>query len=1010
MVCKRGLTPAVKSVILLCLFFVVAAELFGTPSNVPATAHEVSDYVVTSWHIQDGLPSDRVQAILQTHDGYIWAATFNGVARFDGVRFQRFNDANTPGLRNSLANCLFEDSDGRLWVGSDTGEISWRDSRGFHLLAMPTNWPSAPVDRFAQASDGTMYAVERGGSVVLFRNCKVQDVIGESTGRHYSDLAVDWHGTVWAVRFGGALVQLQKDKEVPMGPAPITDSYRDVARALRGGIWVRDGKRLRRWEDNKWVEDRGVHSWSGRRGVTLFEGPTGDVWVGTVDDGVFIVAPDSSEQHINRSNGLGNDFVSSITSDQEENIWIGTDGGGLELLRHRVLFMVNPPDHWQNRAVLSVSPAKGGGVWIGTEGAGVYKWNKGEFTKMIGPEPLAARDVRCVLEDRTGQLWAGTQGAGLLQGAKDGRLLSVRSRGLPTALQLFYALYEDKEGSLWMGTQDGLARCSQGQWQWIGTDLYRGEIRCLSQTPDGAIWIGMRGGGIARYQNGAFKQYLRPEGLTYEYIWCLFADRDGTIWIGTPGAGLIRWRNGVFDSFTTRDGLPSDFICNIQQDNFGHFWIGSYAGIFRVEKTSFERSPGDGGHPLDYVLLDTSDGLGSLEMAGGNQPSACATDDGRLWYATSAGLAVVDPSLIKRNLRSPSVRIEDVLVDGSPAAFQGSRLGDDLPKGEIVEPPGSGSIEVRYTALSYSPPQRCRFRYRLENLDAQWIDAGTRRSAYYSRLPPGKYGFHVIACNSDGVWNNNGAAISFTILPHFWETWWFAPLCWLSGLSLTAAIVLTIVRQRHLRRLAVIDRARLVERERLRIARDLHDDLGGGLTEINMTSALAQDPNLTMQDARQYFHEISGCSIEMVRALDEIVWAVNPKNDDLNSLISYFCQYAERFLQAVPMSCRFQIPAHLPATPLNAEQRHNLFLAFKESLHNAAKHSNASSLQLHIQVDGEVLRMVVEDDGSGFVEQAIHGRGDGLRNMRERLGQVGGRFEIDSRLGRGTRIVFVLPL
>jgi len=984
-----------------------AIPVLAEPAAVSDTlAKTHSDYVVTAWHIQDGLPSDRVRAVLQTHDGYIWVATFNGLARFDGVHFQRFSDVDTPALRNSLVNCLFEDSAGRLWIGSDTGEVTWRDGDGFHALQAPERWPSAPVDRFAQAANGNLYAANRSGFILCIRGGKSVDILGESPTRLYADVTSDTNGQVWAVRYRGAMVTLgPPNEENSANTPPILPGYRDAVGARHGGLWVRNGSQLQRWKDGKWIENRGIHSWTTPAGVVLYESVTGDVWVGTIDDGVFIVAPDGSERHINRSNGLGHDLVSSIAGDQEGNIWIGTDGGGLEMLRHRVLFMARPPDHGQNRAVLAVSPARDGGVWVGTEGAGVYKWAEGQFTQIAGPTTTGAADVRTVLEVRSGRLWAGTQGAGMLEGGMEGL---ADARAPVTIPPLCYALYEDKEGILWIGTQNGLIRQQGAEWSRVGTDLYRCEVRCITQTPDGAIWIGMRGGGVARYYDGKFTQFLRPEGLCYEYIWCLCADEDGTVWIGTPGAGLVRWRNGTFANFTTRDGLPSDFICNIQLDQSGHLWIGSYAGIFELDKHRMDQY--SVGHPdlLNPFVLDESDGLASLEIAGGNQPSACQTADGRLWFATSAGVAVVDPARINRNYRPPPVRIEAVLVDGKPASFQTSADGGSL--NELVAPPGGGSIEFRYTALSFSAPQRCRFRYRLEKMDGAWVDAGTRRAAYYSRLPPRQYRFHVIACNNDGVWNNEGAVISFTVLPYLWENWWFAPLCWMTGALFAATIAWAALRQRHRRRVENLQRAQLVERERVRIARDLHDDLGSGLTDISMTSALARDPALSMDEARGYFHEIGDRSNDLVNALDEIVWAVNPKNDDLNSLATYFSQFAERYLRLLSISCRFQIPPDLPHTPLNAEQRHNLFLAFKEALQNTVKHSGAGTLSLGITLEAETLRLTLEDDGRGFVEGPAAGGADGLRNMRERLQQLGGRCEIHSVPQSGTRVVFILPV
>jgi ligand-binding sensor domain-containing protein/signal transduction histidine kinase len=964
-----------------------------------------AEFVATSWHIQDGLPSDRVQAVTQTHDGYLWVATFNGLARFDGVRFETFSDANTPTLRNNLVNSIFEDAENRLWIGSDTGEICWRDGEGFHALKTPDAWPNAPIDRFAQAKDGTLYVANREGHLLCVSNCQSAGILGQAPSNLYADVASDSAGEVWAIRFGGALVRLHGIEIDSSQTPPIEHGYRDVIGANHGGIWVRNGDTLRRWDKGNWVEDRGTHSWRTEHNVAMFETTSGDVWVGTVNDGVFIVAPDGRERHLGRGEGLGHESVLSIVADHEGNVWLGTDGGGLEMLRKRVVDMVSPPDRWQNRAVLSVSPATNGGLWVGTEGAGLYYWNKENFLRVPGPSTPGASDIRSVMQDRSGKLWVGTQGAGVLSESSNG-LASIRTRfGMPP---LIYALFQDQNAGIWIGTQNGLMHLDGTNWIGLGGQLYRSEVRCIAQTPDGSIWIGMRGGGVARYRDGQFTQLLHEQGLGYNYIWCLYADPAGAVWIGTPGAGLIRWRDGNFFSFTQKDGLPSDFICDIQPDDEGHLWLGTYGGIVEVRKSQLDRYPESGAGSLKLTVLDRADGLDSLEFAGGNQPSVCQTPDGRLWFATSAGLAAVDPKRVEGNHQPPPVWIEEALVDGKPAPIQMKRLAPG--QSQLVLQPGAGLVEFHYTALSFSAPRRCRFRYRLESIDTDWVEAGSRRTAYYSRLPPRQYHFQVVACNGDGVWNIEGAAIEFTVLPHFWENWWFGPLCWMAGVSLAGGIVLAIIRRRHQLKVEALERAQLVERERVRIARDLHDDLGSGLTEISMTGALARDPSLSMDEAREYLGEIVGRSTEMVGALDEIVWAVNPKNDDLNSLVTYFCQFAERFLRPVSISCRYQIPAQLPAIALNADQRHNLFMAFKEALQNVVKHSNASNLRLGLEIAQGAMRLTIEDDGRGFVEGDPQPGADGLRGMRERLQQLGGRCDVVSGLGEGTRIVLVLPL
>jgi signal transduction histidine kinase len=530
----------------------------------------------------------------------------------------------------------------------------------------------------------------------------------------------------------------------------------------------------------------------------------------------------------------------------------------------------------------------------------------------------------------------------------------------------------------------------------------------------------MRGGGVARYQGGKFTQFLRAQGLPYEYAWALLGDADGSVWIGTPGAGLIRWRDGRFVSFTTRQGLPSDFICSIQDNQQGQLWLGSYAGILKVDKTELDRCARGDIASINCFVLDSSDGLTSLEMAGGNQPAACTTPDGRLWFATSGGLAMVDPARIRTNALPPRVWLEEELVDGkvlrpglnTRTTTSSSPATDAGNAGPLVlrVPPGSGQIELRYTALSFCAPQRVRFRYRLVTVDAEWVEAGGRRSAYYAHLAPGNYRFQVIACNNDGVWNAEGAAVDLVVLPYFWQTWWFAPGCWLGGVGLVGTGVVTALRRRHRARIEVLERARLVERERGRIARDLHDDLGSGLTDISTTSALGLDPSVPVEEAREYLGEISQRSNEMVMTLDEIVWAVNPKNDHLGSLATYFSQFTEELLRRTPLRCHFEIPGELPRLSLNAEQRHSLFLAFKEALQNAVTHAAASHLRVGIAVEAGVLRISLADDGRGFEAGAPKAGADGLRNMRERLEQLGGRCDVVTAPGKGTRVTFEVPV
>jgi ligand-binding sensor domain-containing protein/signal transduction histidine kinase len=954
-------------------------------------------FTIKTLHMSDGLPSDRVGAVLQTRDGFLWAATFSGLARFDGVRFQTFPDIDTPTFRNSFINALFEDAQGRLWIGTDTGQVALHDAAGFHPVATPTNWPAGPVSGFMEAPQGTILVLFRTGYLGEIRDRAMAGVMGDGN-RHYSDVAADRDGRVWAVRAGGAIVRLEDGKEVAGGNGPPREKgYCNIAASAQGGLWVRAGNQIKRWENGRWVEDRGAQSWKTTRAVKMRETDHGDLLIGTSDEGLFVVSNDGATEHLNRENGLASDMVGCFCEDFEHDLWVGTDRG-LALLRTPLVSTLKPEDDWGHAALNTVFPARRGGLWIGTGGAGLYYYGGESFRRFYDTNGGLNQDIRSVIEDRHGRLLVGTQGG--LFTLQDETMSQV-----PGAVETggrIYALYEAHDGTLWIGTQNGVAIGRHGQWSRLGTNLYRPDVRCIAETTNGDIWLGMRGGGLARYAKGRFTQFRQAPGLPDKYIWSMLADADGSLWIGTFGGGLTRGRNGKFSNFTFKQGLPSDFICGIQGDDMGNLWIASYGGIFRVAKSDLARCEHGEIAAVSPFVLGVSDGLETLEMSGGHDPCGCRLADGRFCFPTVGGLAVVNPATMRLNRLPPPVWIEEALVDHERAT------GTDASR--LVIPPGKTQLEIHYTALSFSSPEQVRFKIRMNDIDQDWVDVGAQRSAYYAHLRPGQYEFHVMACNNHGVWNEAGATTSIKVQPFFWQTWWFMPLCWLGSAVLIAAVVTALSRQRHQRKMESLERARMVEHERRRIAQDLHDDVGAVLTEIESTSTLAQATAGNSPETQEYLQEISSRSRQLIASMDEIVWAVNPKNDNLGSVTSYFCNYAEKFLGATPMRRRFEVPEDVPELPFNAEQRHSLFLAFKEALHNAARHSGGSEVWTTFAFGGGELRIEVTDNGGGMADHAHPHGADGLNNMRARLEQLGGRCEISAPMGGGTRVAFIVPV
>ena len=430
-------------------------------------------------------------------------------------------------------------------------------------------------------------------------------------------------------------------------------------------------------------------------------------------------------------------------------------------------------------------------------------------------------------------MWAGTWGGGLFVQSGD-RFEPVTALGQSTTP--VFAVFHVADGSTWVGTQTGLAHLEHGKAEWYGTNTGLGhpDVHAIVQDRKGAIWFGMAGGGLGVIEHGAVHQFRKASGLASDFVQCLRPDGDGSLWIGTDGGGLTRLKMGRFVVINAAHGLPDDVICDIEDDGRGNLWFSSHGGIFCVSKDNLNACADGLTNSVQAIAYDKSDGLPALGYSGGGQPAGCMTSDGRMWFPTGKGLVAVDTRDRNFNQLPPPVVVEDLLVDGQ-SVVKGS-----LDGAVMRIPPGRNRLEFRYTGLSLVAPEKVKFRYRLEGLESQWVDAGTKRAANYSYIPPGRYAFHVTACNNDGVWNEAGKTLAVIVLPYFWQTWWFRLLAIVCLTTAVGGGVLVEMQRRMRRKLAWIERERAVERERARIARDIHDELGASLTRIAMLSQSAE--------------------------------------------------------------------------------------------------------------------------------------------------------------------------
>jgi len=588
---------------------------------------------------------------------------------------------------------------------------------------------------------------------------------------------------------------------------------------------------------------------------------------------------------------------------------------------------------------------------------------------------------------------------------KDGHRLPVAKPGGWGSAPI-RVIHEDRQGTLWIGTSTGLNALRDGQFQSFTTTngLVADSVLSILEDAAGRLWIGTEGGLSCR-REGQFTNYTVTNGLPQYGINALYEDSNQCLWLGTKGGGLVRFHSGRFTVYSSQQGLFSDEIYEILEDERGYFWMSCRRGIFRVARGALEEMDRGTRKTIACTAFGKADGLRSVQCNGVAKPAGWKSKDGRLWFPTIRGVVAIE-SRIETNDKPPPVAIEEVWADkakifeaiGGPGAEADSTqaVSDSTA---IRVAPGRGELEIVYTALSLQAPEKNRFRYMLEPADSTWKDAGAQRSARYNNLAPGAYRFRVIAANNDGVWNGTGASLSLVLQPHYWQTWWFK-----ATVGLAVVLLLTFGYRYR------VARFRELERLRVEIAANLHDDVGARLTKLGMISESVDQETQQTDPIRPHIQAISRTTREVIQAMDEIVWTINPKNDTLDNLANYVFQYAQEYFQNTGVRCRLDLPAQLPEYAISTEVRHNLFLAIKEALNNVLKHSGAMEVRLSLAVADSTLSITIKDNGRGFSPEKMAGTGNGLQNMKERMQHIGGRLVLESAAGSGTNIKMVVEV
>ncbi len=801
-----------------------ALLLIGFQTSVGrAQSHKtIAQYVYQNWQVRDGLPQNSINTIAQSGEGYIWLGTKSGIIRFDGVDFKLFDRHTTPELKNDEITKLLPAEDGGLWVGTNGGWLLHYVDGAFTPAPPDKGLETASVWALFKDANRGVWVGTNGSGVIRLMDGKLSrfdhdDNLSNEFVWSFCQGAGD---TIWAGTDGGgvnaitphgisrlSLVGTQQEEY-------ILTTYADREGALWFAVAGYGLVRLKGGKRTVFTLRDGLPDlviWA------VLEDRKGNLWIGT-EGGLAILSKNGKINAFTEKDGLAGSSISSLYEDAEGNIWAGTRDGGLCRFLDGVATPFTTSQGLPRNHVYSVCEDREGALWFGTNNGGVSRLWNGVFTNFDNTRGLSHNIILALACDSTGDIWMGTDGGGINRFHRGKATVYTTDNGLSS--NTVWSLAAEPDGTIWIGTDGkGLNRFRGGKFSLVdhAAGLSGEFVSTMHRAMDGTLWVGMRDGtGLNAIKDGKVRIFTPADGLLGRDVNALYEDNEGTLWIGTP-EGLNRWRNGKMSGYGEKEGLFDKRILSILDDAYGNLWLGGDQGIYRVAKGQFDRLDRGEIASVACVTYGTAEGMHTTECNAGT-PSACRARDGRLWFSTVKGAVMVDPARIGQNTLPPPVYINSIRGDD-----------DDYPvKSGFSMHPGEARFEIHFSGLSFVAPEKVQFKYRLEGYDDAWLDAGSRRTVYYTRIPAGSYVFRVKACNNDGLWNETGDSIAFTILPRFYETWWFR----LAMAVLLAGLVIGGIQIRE-------GRARRRGREAVRAAAERERELAARVEE--RTSLLREE-------------------------------------------------------------------------------------------------------------------------------------------------------------------------